>query len=100
MAHKAAGGSTALGRDSQAQRLGVKKFAGQQVKAGNILVRQRGTNFHPGRNVMKGKDDTLFATANGVVSFLHKKVKNFHGKLKKRTFVNIEPMKKTEKAKA
>lgn len=69
MAHKKAGGSSRNGRDSQAQRLGVKRFAGQQVLAGNILVRQRGTQFHPGTNVSIGKDDTLFATANGVVKF-------------------------------
>jgi large subunit ribosomal protein L27 len=69
MAHKKAGGSSRNGRDSQAQRLGVKRFAGQQVLAGNILVRQRGTQFHAGNNVSKGKDDTLFATADGKVVF-------------------------------
>lgn len=69
MAHKKAGGSSRNGRDSQAQRLGVKRFAGQQVLAGNILVRQRGTRFHPGTNVGIGKDDTLFATADGLVLF-------------------------------
>lgn len=69
MAHKKAGGSSRNGRDSQAQRLGVKRFAGQQVLAGNILVRQRGTQFHAGTNVSKGKDDTLYATADGKVVF-------------------------------
>jgi len=69
MAHKKAGGSSRNGRDSQAQRLGVKRFAGQQVLAGNILVRQRGTQFHAGANVAKGKDDTLYATADGKVVF-------------------------------
>jgi len=69
MAHKKAGGSSRNGRDSQAQRLGVKRFAGQQVLAGNILVRQRGTQFHAGTNVAKGKDDTLYATADGKVVF-------------------------------
>jgi large subunit ribosomal protein L27 len=69
MAHKKAGGSSRNGRDSHAQRLGVKRFAGEQVLAGNILVRQRGTEFHPGINVERGKDDTLFATANGKVKF-------------------------------
>jgi large subunit ribosomal protein L27 len=69
MAHKKAGGSSRNGRDSHAQRLGVKRFAGQTVLAGNILVRQRGTRFHPGDNVGIGKDDTLFATANGRVQF-------------------------------
>jgi large subunit ribosomal protein L27 len=69
MAHKKAGGSSRNGRDSHAQRLGVKRFAGQAVLAGNILVRQRGTQFHPGTNVEKGKDDTLFATIDGFVKF-------------------------------
>lgn len=69
MAHKKAGGSSRNGRDSQAQRLGVKRYAGEQVLAGNILVRQRGTEFHPGVNVGIGKDDTLFAKINGRVQF-------------------------------
>lgn len=69
MAHKKAGGSSRNGRDSHAQRLGVKRFGGEQVLAGNILVRQRGTRFHAGVNVGIGKDDTLFAKANGRVSF-------------------------------
>ena len=69
MAHKQAGGSSRNGRDSHAQRLGVKRYAGQQVLAGNILVRQRGTEFHPGTNVGIGKDDTLFAKVNGRVQF-------------------------------
>ena len=69
MAHKKAGGSTRNGRDSNAQRLGVKRFGGEVVKAGNIIVRQRGTRFHPGENVGCGKDHTLFATAAGKVVF-------------------------------
>ena len=69
MAHKKGGGSTKNGRDSNAQRLGVKRFGGESVLAGNILVRQRGTRVHPGRNVGKGKDDTLFALVDGVVTF-------------------------------
>ena len=69
MAHKKAGGSSRNGRDSHAQRLGVKRYAGEQVLAGNILVRQRGTEFHPGTNVGIGKDDTLFAKINGRVQF-------------------------------
>ncbi|MBU1132389.1 50S ribosomal protein L27 [Patescibacteria group bacterium] len=89
MAHKKAGGSTALGRDSAGQRLGIKKSGGQTVKSGNIIVRQRGTKVHPGKNVMIGGDDTLFATSAGNVKFLRKKVKNFTGKLKKRIFVSI-----------
>ena len=69
MAHKKAGGSTRNGRDSESKRLGVKIFGGQEVRAGNIIVRQRGTRFHPGRNVGCGKDHTLFATSDGVVTF-------------------------------
>lgn len=69
MAHKKGQGSSRNGRDSNAQRLGVKRFGGQTVLAGNILVRQRGTKFHPGENVGKGKDDTLFALIDGVVRF-------------------------------
>ncbi len=71
MSHKKAGGSTRNGRDSESKRLGVKKYGGQEVIAGNILVRQRGTKFHPGTNVGIGRDDTLFATADGVVQFRH-----------------------------
>ncbi len=69
MAHKKAGGSSRNGRDSHAQRLGIKRFAGEQVRAGNILVRQRGTQFHPGLNVGIGKDDTLFAKVDGTVVY-------------------------------
>lgn len=69
MAHKKGAASTRNGRDSNAQRLGVKRFGGQQVNEGEILVRQRGTHFHPGENVGRGGDDTLFALADGVVDF-------------------------------
>ncbi len=69
MAHKKGGGSTRNGRDSNSKRLGVKKYGGQVVRSGNILVRQRGTKIHPGLNVGRGGDDTLFAKADGVVSF-------------------------------
>lgn len=69
MAHKKGGGSSRNGRDSQGQRLGVKKFGGEKVRSGNILVRQRGTRIKPGKNVGLGKDDTLFATADGVVVY-------------------------------
>jgi len=72
MAHKKGVGSSRNGRDSEAQRLGIKRFGGQFVKAGNILVRQRGTKFHPGNNVKKGSDDTLFAVIDGVVNFERK----------------------------
>jgi large subunit ribosomal protein L27 len=69
MAHKKGQGSSRNGRDSNPQYLGVKKYGGEKVLAGNILIRQRGTKFHPGLNVKKGKDDTLFAVADGVVKF-------------------------------
>jgi large subunit ribosomal protein L27 len=72
MAHKKAGGSTRNGRDSHSKRLGVKRFGGEQVLAGNILVRQRGTQVHPGANVGMGTDHTLFATATGKVEFKRK----------------------------
>lgn len=72
MAHKKGGGSTRNGRDSNSQRLGVKKFGGERVLAGNIIVRQRGTTIHPGSNVGRGKDDTLFALIDGVVEFQRK----------------------------
>jgi large subunit ribosomal protein L27 len=69
MSHKKGQGSSRNGRDSNAQRLGVKKFGGEAVLAGNILIRQRGTKFHPGQNVGRGRDDTLFALIHGVVKF-------------------------------
>jgi len=72
MAHKKGVGSSRSGRDSQSQRLGIKRFGGQFVKAGNILVRQRGTKFHPGSNVQKGSDDTLFSLIDGIVQFERK----------------------------
>jgi large subunit ribosomal protein L27 len=69
MAHKKGGGSSRNGRDSQSQRLGVKRFGGERVRAGSILVRQRGTRIHPGTNVDRGSDDTLFATIDGMVVY-------------------------------
>jgi large subunit ribosomal protein L27 len=72
MAHKKGTGSTRNGRDSNAQRLGVKRYGGEVVRAGNIIVRQRGTQFHPGNNVGRGSDDTLFALIDGVVTFERK----------------------------
>jgi large subunit ribosomal protein L27 len=84
MAHKKAGGSSRNGRDSESKRLGVKKFGGQVVSAGNILVRQRGTKVHPGVNVGCGKDHTLFAKSDGVVKFETKGAKN-------RKFVSVVP---------
>ena len=84
MAHKKAGGSTRNGRDSQSKRLGVKRFGGEVVKAGNIIVRQRGTRFHAGENVGCGTDHTLFATSDGVVEFGRKGARN-------RKTVNVVP---------
>lgn len=90
MAHKKAGGSTGLGRDSKSKRLGVKLFDGQIAKAGAILIRQRGTKVHPGQNVQKGKDDTLFATATGVVKFTTRKLRKFNNQFKSTKIVNVE----------
>jgi large subunit ribosomal protein L27 len=90
MAHKLAQGSTRNGRDSQAKRLGVKRSDGQTVKTGEILVRQRGTKVHPGTNVRVGKDDTLYAVKPGVVSFMKKRMPNFTGALKLRTFISVK----------
>ena len=84
MAHKKAGGSSRNGRDSESKRLGVKKFGDQAVLSGNILVRQRGTKYHPGTNVGIGRDHTLFATSDGRVKFNRKGLKN-------RMFVSVEP---------
>jgi large subunit ribosomal protein L27 len=84
MAHKKAGGSSRNGRDSKSKRLGVKRYGNEKVIAGNILVRQRGTKFHPGTNVGRGKDDTLFATADGIVKFERKGPKN-------RKFISVIP---------
>ncbi len=85
MAHKKAGGRSRNGRDSEAKRLGVKRYGGQLVKAGNIIVRQRGTEFHPGDNVGMGKDHTLFALIEGTVKF------TVRGEQKRRTVV-IQPV--------
>ena len=84
MAHKKAGGSTRNGRDSESKRLGVKCFGGQHVITGNIILRQRGTNFHPGTNVGLGKDHTIFAVTEGVVKFEVKGPKN-------RRFISVVP---------
>ena len=94
MAHKKAGGSTTLGRDSKSKRLGVKLQDGQYAKAGSIIIRQRGTKYHPGKNVKKGKDDTLFSTLPGFVKFSTKKIKKFNNQLKSSKMVNIIPEKK------
>ena len=89
MAHTKAGGSTQNGRDSQSQRLGIKKYGGQRVITGNIIVRQRGTKFRPGNGVRMGKDNTLYAISNGIVQFASRKTKLFTGLLKHINTVNV-----------
>jgi len=89
MSHKKAGGSTRLGRDSRPQYLGAKVGDGEYVKPGMVLVRQRGTRIHPGKNVKKGVDDTLFAIVNGIVKFTQKKKMRFDGSLKQAKFVSV-----------
>jgi large subunit ribosomal protein L27 len=84
MAHKKAGGSSRNGRDSKGRRLGVKKFGGEIVIPGNILVRQRGTKFHPGQNVGQGRDHTLFAVVTGAVEF--------HTTTRGRTYISVAPL--------
>jgi large subunit ribosomal protein L27 len=83
MAHKKAGGSSRNGRDTSGRRLGVKKFGGETVVPGNIIIRQRGTKYHPGDNVGMGRDHTIFATAEGAVTF--------HTSTRGRTFVSVAP---------
>ncbi|TSC73120.1 MAG: large subunit ribosomal protein L27 [Parcubacteria group bacterium Gr01-1014_38] len=90
MAHKKAGGSTSLGRDSAGQRLGVKVSDGQWTPAGAIIVRQRGAHYRPGKNVRVGSDDTLYAAAAGKVHFLKKATRLFTGAREVRTFVSVE----------
>ena len=89
MAHKKAQGSTNNGRDSKPKMLGLKKSDGQPAKVGQILVRQRGTKYRPGKNVRIGKDDTLYAAVDGTVKFSKKMMPNFAGKLKRKTFVHV-----------
>lgn len=91
MAHTKAGGSTKLGRDSHGQRLGTKLYAGEFAKIGNIIVRQRGSKIRPGLNVRIGKDDTLYAVADGIISFSRKQVSNFHGKPMQVTYAHVTP---------
>lgn len=89
MAHKKAAGSTSLGRESESKRLGVKLNHGQWAKSGAIIIRQRGTKYHPGSNVMKGGDDTLFASQAGIVNFATKKLQKFDGNLKITKVVSV-----------
>ena len=94
MAHKKAGGSSRNGRDSVSKRLGVKRFGGQVVRSGEILVRQKGTKFRAGKNVGLGRDFSLYALIDGEVNFKTKKITHFDGKNYQRSFVGIEPAKK------
>jgi len=89
MAHKKAAGSTSLGRESESKRLGVKLTDGEWAKTGAIIIRQRGTKYHPGLNVKKGKDDTLFALCNGYVKFSSKKLRKFDNSLKDCKIVSV-----------
>ena len=89
MAHKKAGGSSKNGRDSNAKRRGVKRFGGEVVSAGEVLIRQKGTKFRPGENVGLGKDFTLFALISGRVEFSNKAITRFDGRRYEKTFVNI-----------
>ncbi|MFA4931215.1 MAG: 50S ribosomal protein L27 [Patescibacteria group bacterium] len=90
MSHVKAGGSTKLGRDSQSKRLGVKIFGGQIIKKGQIILRQRGQKYHPGKNVGMGKDHTIYAMNDGTVSFQKKKVIRFTGALHRKTVVSVK----------
>lgn len=89
MAHKKAGGTASNLKDSKSKRLGVKLYAGQIAKKGAIIIRQRGTKFHPGENVRIGKDDTLFSVAEGLVKFSNKKVLKYNNQLKKTRIVSV-----------
>ena len=91
MAHKKAAGSTSLGRESESKRLGVKLNEGQWAKTGAIIIRQRGTKYHPGLNVKKGKDDTLFAVKVGFVKFQTKMLKKYNNSLKRCKIVAVIP---------
>lgn len=94
MAHKKAGGSTSNGRDSFSKRRGVKRFGGEVVNAGEILIRQKGFWYRPGKNVLVGKDWTIHAEVDGTVTFSQKRVLKFNGRRERATIVHIEPLKK------
>jgi len=91
MAHVKSGGSTKLGRDSNSKRLGIKKSDGQTVQTGNVLIRQRGTKWHPGLNTKRGCDDTIYSLVNGIVKFSNKRKTTFAGKVKKVSLINVIP---------
>ncbi len=90
MAKTKSAGSSRLGRDSNSQRLGIKAYAGEKIRAGMIIVRQRGTKFLPGKNVKKGSDDTLYAAKDGAIKFTEKTKKNFNNSRKVVSVVNVE----------
>lgn len=90
MAHKKAGGSTSLGRDSESKRLGVKIYGGQPVEAGQIIIRQRGSHYKAGVGAKMGGDDTIYATISGIVQFLKRKQRRFTGKLKIATVITVQ----------
>ena len=92
MAKTKAAGATKLGRDSQPKYLGVKLFEGQKAKAGSIIIRQRGTQFLPGKNVRRGGDDTLYSSKEGVVRFVTKRKKGFNNSQRKVKVVNVDPV--------
>jgi large subunit ribosomal protein L27 len=94
MAHKKAGGSTRLGRDSQSKRLGVKLYGGQLATAGAIIIRQRGNKFTAGQNVGQGNDDTLFALKSGIVNFAEKRTTKFSGSREKIKIVSVKELEK------
>jgi large subunit ribosomal protein L27 len=100
MAHKKAAGSTSLGRESESKRLGVKLTDGEWAKTGAIIIRQRGTKYHPGLNVGIGGDDTLFALKSGFVKFTTKKLRKFNNTLKSSKIVNVIPLTAGKKAAA
>lgn len=89
MAHRKSGGSTELGRDSNPKYLGIKLYGGQKVKAGSIIVKQRGTKFRAGKNVYRSNDDSLHAKIDGTVKFIEKRTKKYNGKLYRINFVNV-----------
>ncbi len=90
MAHRKAGGSTRLGRDSISKRLGVKIFGNQKVEVGNVIIKQRGLKYQPGKNVALGGDDTIYAMKTGLVKFARRMKKGFDGRLKKVAVVSVE----------
>lgn len=94
MSHKKAGGSTSNNRDSESNRLGVKLHDGQFAQSGSIIIRQRGTKYHLGENVMIGKDHTIFSVISGFVKFTNRKLRKFDGSLKNAKIVNVTPEKK------